>query len=116
MPNIKVTGLKELQKALKDNITMDDVKKVVRHHGSELQRRMQRKADFEKGYQTGETKRSIEPPDITDGGFTATVEPTTDYSPYLEYGTRFMEAQPFVKPALEEQKAKFKSDMQKLVK
>lgn len=35
---------------------------------------------------------------------------------YLEYGTRFMDAQPFVQPALEEQSAKFKSDMQKLVR
>lgn len=115
MASIKVEGLEKLQKALKDNVTMDDVKKVVRHHGSELQKRMQGKADFKKGYQTGTTKRSIGL-EITDGGFQAEVEPKTEYSPYLEYGTRFMEAQPFVKPALEEQKALFKSDMQKLVK
>lgn len=35
---------------------------------------------------------------------------------YLEYGTRFMDAQPFVRPALEEQASKFKRDMQKLVR
>lgn len=115
MASIKVEGLEKLQKALKENVTMDDVKKVVRHHGSELQKKMQSKADFKKGYQTGTTKRSIGL-EITDGGFAAEVEPKTEYSPYLEYGTRFMEAQPFVKPALEEQKAQFKSDMQKLVK
>lgn len=115
MASIKVEGLEKLQKALKENVTMDDVKKVVRHHGSELQKKMQSKADFKKGYQTGTTKRSIGL-EITDGGFQAEVEPKTEYSPYLEYGTRFMEAQPFVKPALEEQKAQFKSDMQKLVK
>lgn len=115
MAKIRVEGLKELQKALKDNVTMDDVKKVVRHNGSELQKRMKRKADFKKGYQTGETKRSIGL-DITDGGFTAEVEPTTEYSPYLEYGTRFMDAQPFVRPAYEEQLSEFKNDMQKLVK
>lgn len=115
MASIRVEGLEKLQKALKENVTMDDVKKVVRHHGSELQKKMQSKADFKKGYQTGTTKRSIGL-EITDGGFQAEVEPKTEYSPYLEYGTRFMEAQPFVKPALEEQKAQFKSDMQKLVK
>lgn len=115
MASIKVEGLEKLQKALKDNVTMDDVKKVVRHHGSQLQKRMQDKADFKKGYQTGATKRSIGL-EITEGGFQAEVEPKTEYSPYLEYGTRFMEAQPFVKPALDEQKALFKSDMQKLVK
>ncbi len=115
MASIKVKGLEKLQKALKDNVTMNDVKKVVRHHGSELQKRMQGKADFKKGYQTGTTKRSIGL-EITGGGFQAEIEPKTEYSPYLEYGTRFMEAQPFVKPALEEQTALFKSDMQKLVK
>ena len=115
MPKIKIEGLDKLQKALKDNVTMDDVKTVVKTNGSQLQRRMQSKADFKKGYQTGQTKRSIGL-EITDQGFAAEVEPTTDYSPYLEYGTRFMEAQPFVNPAYEEQAEKFKRDMQRLVK
>lgn len=115
MPKIEVKGLDKLQKALKENVTMDDVKKVVRHNGQQLQTNMQNKADFTKGYQTGQTKRSIGL-EIVDGGFAAEVEPTTDYSPYLEYGTRFMEAQPFVRPSFEEQKAKFKRDMQKLVR
>lgn len=115
MSGIKVTGLDKLQKALKANITLDDVKKVVRHHGSELQKRTQKKADFTKGYATGTTKRSIKL-HMQDGGFTAVVAPETEYSPYLEYGTRFMEAQPFVRPALEEQGKEFKSDLQKLCK
>ena len=112
---IKLTGLDKLQKALKDNVTMDDVKRVVKTNGGRLQRKMQTNADFVKGYQTGQTKRSIGL-EVIDGGFTAEVAPTTEYSPYLEYGTRFMQAQPFVKPSLDEQKQKFKSDMQKLVK
>lgn len=112
---ITFIGMKELQKALKDNVTMDDVKRVVRHHGAELQTRMQQKADFKKGYQTGTTKRSIEL-NIKDSGMTAEVEPKTEYSPYLEYGTRFMDAQPFVRPAYNEQKEKFKRDMDKLVR
>ena len=115
MAKIKVTGLDELQKKLKDNVTMDDVKRVVRQNGSEMQRKIQNNADFDKGYQTGATKRSVGL-EIKDSGFTAEVEPTTEYSPYLEYGTRFMEAQPFVKPGHEEQAAQFKKDMQKLVK
>jgi HK97 gp10 family phage protein len=115
MAGIKVEGLKELQKALKENVTLDDVKTVVKQNGSQLHRKMQSKADFTRGYQTGTTKRSIGL-EIIDSGLTADVEPTTEYSPYLEYGTRFMDAQPFVKPALDEQAAKFKRDMQKLVK
>lgn len=115
MPKIKVKGLDKLQKKLKENVTLDDVKRVVRHHGADLQDRMQDKADFKKGYQTGETKRSIDL-EIKDDGFTADVGPGTDYSPYVEYGTRFMDAQPFVKPAYEEQKELFKRDLSKLMR
>ena len=112
---LKVEGLKELQKALKDNVTLDDVKRVVKQNGSELQRKTQDNADFTRGYATGQTKRSIGL-EYTDGGFAAEVEPKTEYSPYLEYGTRFMDAQPFVKPAYDEQVQQFKKDMQRLVK
>lgn len=115
MAGIKVKGLDKLQDALKENVTLDDVKKVVRHHGSKLQDLMQDKADFKKGYQTGQTKRSIGL-EIQNGGFDAEVGPTTDYSPYLEYGTRFMQAQPFVKPAFDEQKEKFKRDLDRLMR
>jgi HK97 gp10 family phage protein len=115
MAKIKIDGLDKLQKALKDNVTMDDVKRVVRQNGSQMQGKMQSKADFKKGYQTGQTKRSIGL-EITDGGFTAEVAPTTAHSPYLEYGTRFMDAQPFVGPAYKEQSAKFKRDMDRLVR
>ncbi len=115
MPKIKIEGLDKLQKTLKDNVSLDLVKRVVRDHGEAMKDKIVDNADFKKGYQTGQTKRSIGL-EIVDAGFAAEVEPTTDYSPYLEYGTRFMEAQPFVKPAFDEQAAKFKQDMQRLVK
>lgn len=115
MAHLKVEGLEELAKTLKKNVTMNDVKRVVRHNGAGMQQKMQKNADFDKGYQTGTTKRSIYL-EITDGGFTAASAPETEYSPYLEHGTRFMEAQPFVKPAFEDQKEQFKSDMKKLVR
>ena len=124
---IRIEGLEELQKQLKKNADMNEVKKLVRSNGSQLQRKIQRKADFKGHYgwekgkgkvfkkPTGTTKRSVRL-EITDGGMTAESGPTTDYSEYLEFGTRFMNAQPFVKPALEEQSKKFESDLQKLVK
>lgn len=115
MAKITVKGLEELEKKLKANVTMNDVKRVVRENGAELQKKMQSKADFKMGYQTGTTKRSIGL-EIKDGGLTAESGPKTEYSPYLEYGTRFMDAQPFVRPALEEQAQQFKSDLQKLMR
>ncbi len=114
MSLVKVTGADALINHLKRNATLDDVKKTVRLNGSELHRRMQRNATFTKGYQTGETKRSIEL-SIIDSGLTSEVEPKTHYSPYLEYGTRFMESQPFVKPSFATQEKIFIKDMRRLM-
>lgn len=122
MAKIKIEGLDELEKHLKKGASMNLVKQTVRRNGAELQKKIVEKAEFRGHYKgnkfvkpTGTTKRSVTL-EITDGGFTAESGPTTGYSPYIEYGTRFMDAQPFVQPALEEQSAKFKSDMQKLVR
>ena len=51
-----------------------------------------------------------------DNGFTAEVEPHTDYAAYVEYGTRFMPAQPYMRPAFIQESARFKSDLEKLMK
>lgn len=117
MARIKLEGLDKLQKRLKDNITLDDVKRVVKHNGAQMQEKIQRNADFTKGYATGETKRSIgENLQFHDDGMTVETGPTTEYASYVEYGTRFMEAQPFVRIGYAEQAVKFKADMQKLVR
>ena len=110
MGNIKIVGMEKLQKKLKKNVRMDDVKRVVRHNGAEMQEKAQRNAPVD----TGHLKRSIGL-ETTNAGMTAEVEPTADYAPYVEYGTRFMEAQPYLKPAFDDQKEKFKKDMKKLV-
>lgn len=111
MAVLKVEGLEDLQKALKKNVTMDDVKNVVRKNGSDMQGKAQDKSPVD----TGNLKRSIGL-DITDSGFAAEVEAKAEYAPYVEYGTRFMDAQPYMKPAYNDQKTKFKSDMKKLVR
>ena len=110
MGDIKIVGMEKLQKKLKKNVRLDDVKRVVRHNGAEMQEKAQRNAPVD----TGTLKRSIGL-EITDGGMSAEVEPTAAYAPYVELGTRFMEAQPYLKPAFDEQKEKFKKDMKQLV-
>lgn len=127
MPKLRIEGLDKLEKSLKKNVTLSDVKKVVRQHGSQLQKQMQENADFRGHYAwekgkgrvfkkpTGALKGSIGL-EMKNGGLTAEVEPTKEYAPYVEYGTRFMDAQPFVKPAYNTQKTKFKRDMDKLVR
>lgn len=121
MGNIKIVGMEKLQKKLKKNVQMDNVKRQVRKHGGQLQEKAQQNAPVGTpestgipGYLGGTLKRSIGI-DITDGGMTAEVEPTAEYAPYVELGTRFMDAQPYLGPAFKDQKEKFKKDMKKLV-
>ena len=57
-----------------------------------------------------------QPKEVSDGGFTYAEGPSTNYAPYVEFGTRFMDAQPFVRPSFKQQVPMFKSDMKKLVK
>lgn len=115
MPKIKVVGMTSLKKKLKPGVTKEHVQRVVRQNGHEMQQKIVENADFKMGYQTGRTKGSIRG-EVEDGGLTYVAGPTTEYAYYVEKGTRFMDAQPFVGPAYNEQKKKFKKDMDKLVR
>lgn len=108
---IKFEGLMELDKALAKRLNMDAVKRVVKMNTAELQERAQGSAPVA----TGHLKDSIGL-ELENGGMTGVVEPTAEYAAYVELGTRFMEAQPYLKPAWEEQKEQFKKDMATLVK
>lgn len=108
-------GMVRLQKKLKTVQQLTKAKNVVKNNTAQLQEKMVRNAVFEKGYSTGQTRRSINI-EIVDDGMTGKVGPGTEYSPYVEYGTRKMQAQPFVRPAYNEQKEKFKADLDELVK
>ena len=111
MPKIKLEGVERLQRKLRTNVQMDDVKKVVKENGAQMQENAQRTVPVD----TGTLKRSIGMA-VRDGGFTAEVEPTVEDAAYVEYGTRFMNAQPYMRPSYNQQKEKFKSDMKKLVR
>ena len=122
MPKIKLEGMEKLQVKLKKNVQMSDVKRVVKANGAALQEAAQRKAPVGTpqstgipGYVGGTLKRSIVL-EIRDGGLTAEVEPTAEYATYVEYGTRFMNAQPYMRPSYNQQKEKFKSDMKTLAR
>ncbi len=115
-------GVDELLKHLQEAATLKDVQRVVKLNGAELTKRMKQNAVFEGHWEndafvspTGFTKRSIRMW-LHDNKLTAQVGPQSDYSPYLEYGTRYMSAQPFVGPAFKMQKAIFIKDMQRLFK
>lgn len=103
------------------------VKTVVLKNGNQMNAQM--KDNMEKTYvavyktgkkkgqpiHTGDTAGSVNTV-LTDHGMTANVGPTTEYSPYVEYGTRFMKAEPTIRPAFEKQVPIFIRDMKALVK
>lgn len=122
MAGVRIDGFDKLEARLKRNMNLGAVRTVVRKNGADLQTKAQENAPVGTpqstgipGYVGGTLKRSVEL-DITDGGLTAEVEPTADYAAYVEYGTRFMEAQPYLKPAYDEQKKKFVKDLNELVR
>jgi HK97 gp10 family phage protein len=108
---MKITGIDALQNKLRKNATLDDVKHVVKSNTANMNKNIQKIAPVD----TGDMKRSITS-EFTDGGFTGTTGPHTDYAGYVEYGTRFQTAQPFVKPAFDVQKKVFTNDLERLLK
>lgn len=108
---VRLVGFEKLEAKLTKNMDLSAVRTKVRKNGSEMMKKAKRNAPVD----TGNLMSSIDL-EITDGGMTAEVEPTADYGAYVELGTRFMNAQPYLKPAFDEQKGKFKSDMKKLVR
>lgn len=50
-----------------------------------------------------------------DGGLSATVTPDTEYMVYVEYGTRYMAAQPYMMPTASQYAPVFKDRMEALL-
>lgn len=116
--DVKLVGMDKLQKKIEYcGKNLDLAKTVIKKNGDQLNERMKSKMKqaYIKGYSHGDTAGSVNTV-ITDGGMTANVGPTTEYSQYVEYGTRFMKAEPAVRPAFEEQVPIFQRDMEAIMK
>lgn len=123
---IEVKGVDKLLKTLKDTSKyVESSKKIVKKNGAEFQKSAMKNARhsasggvFAKGYSTGHTRRNLQQNGVklSDDGLTATVQSTTDYAAYVEHGTRFMAAQPYMKPAFNKQKKVFIEEMDKELK
>lgn len=113
--DVKFNGLEDLQAVLKENVTMDDVKRIVKTNGDRLNRYMkeQTKHAYVKGYSTGDTAGSINT-EVRDGGLTVAVGATMNYNPYTEYGTRYMSAEPILDPSLERVRPQYLGDLEKV--
>lgn len=108
---VKLIGFEKLEAKLTKNMDLSKVKATVKKNGAEMQKKAQKEAPIDSGH-----LHDVIFLEITDGGMTAEVESTAEYAGYQEYGTRFMKGKPHIRPAFDEQKGKFKSDLGKLVR
>ena len=118
--DVKIEGLSALISNLDaKKYSGKQIRNVVMKNGANLQedaqKRMTKTVAYVKGYSKGTTRRSTTL-SISDDGMTATVAPHTEYFPYVEYGTRFMEAEPTLNPAFQKIKQQFYKDVIGLVK
>lgn len=121
--NYHLNGLKELQAALKQRVSKEEIIDVVYTNTTEVQREAMSKASsvYTKKdkhgikYSTGDTKKNIGV-EFGNGGMSGLIGMGMEYNPYTEKGTRFMAAEPLLDPVFHEQKTKFKSDLEKLLK
>ena len=124
----ELKGLEKLQTKLQRVAKMEEVERIVEKHGAEMQKKAVTNASKFRGHYegrgknkhfvkpTGATKRSISVNSSKIDRFKYRVAPGTAYAAYVELGTRKMSAQPFIKPAFDEQKKLFKDDLERLVK
>lgn len=114
---MRLDGIKELKKMLSDapKELEADVKRTTKRHATSLQRKMVSQAFFSGPYTVGNIRRNIKI-EASDGGMTYTVYPSPDYAPYVEYGTRFMGSQPFVRPAFWSERPLYLESLKRLVK
>lgn len=124
----ELKGLEKLQAKLQRVSKMEEVERIVEKHGEAMQKKAVTNASKFRGHYegrgknrrfvrpTGATKRSISVNSGKIDRFKYRVAPGTDYAAYVELGTRKMSAQPFIKPAFDDQKRLFKNDLERLVK
>ena len=122
--HFELKGLDKLQAKLQRVAKMEEVEHIVEENGKAmLEKAIKNTEKFRGHYRgkklikpTGATKRSLSENSSKLEKFKYRVAPGTDYAAYVELGTRKMDAQPFIKPAFDDQKKLFKRDLERLVK
>lgn len=108
-PDIELRGVDEMRNAFMQRAKFDMVKKVVSYHTSDLQKKAKQKAPVDTGF----LKRSIVT-ESADNGMTGIIRAYAEYAGYVELGTRFMSAQPYMFPAFNEVKHPFLKDLMRI--
>lgn len=115
--SIQIQGLDKLTRKLIKNQALTEAKEVVKKNTAQMHEKTISNmiSTYTKGYRTGNTENNTAF-EIEDGGLSGVQTTTTDYIQYLEQGTRYMAAEPAIKPAFDAQKVEFKKQMEDLAK
>ena len=108
---IEIRSSGNLAKRLNELANLKDVQNAVRVNTTEMHQRASRKVPVD----TGHLRRSLTI-DFSDNGLTGRVYTDVEYAIYQEYGTRFINPRPFMRPSLYEQREQFAKDMSRLLK
>lgn len=111
MSEIKIQGADQLVKNISQRVGRSKVDNVVKKNTANLQTEMQRRAAVDTGF----LKRSMTI-DFMPGRMTGSVDVGAEYGAYVNYGTRFMAAQPFAAPSLQKVQPMFINDLRNLIK
>lgn len=111
-----ISGIKELNAGLLKREQLETVKGIVKKHTTEMQQEAMANASstYVKGYSTGATKKSIGI-GFEDNSLTGFTGLGLGYDPYVEFGTRFMAAEPLLGPVFKKHKNVFISDIKKVM-
>ena len=114
MADIVIEGGDEMVRAIRNRFNHDKVARVVKRNTTQAQKKAMRIVPVAKK-NGGTLKRSITMRvDVT--GLAGYITAGADYGPYVEYGTRKMDAQPFMRPAAREQAPIFMNDLRNLIR
>ena len=108
---IEIEGGDELVRSITKRVDADRVVPVIRRNTSQAQAKAMRLAAVDTGFM----KRSITMR-IDISGLAGYIVAGASYSSYVEFGTRYMDSQPFMRPAAREQAPIFISDLRNLIR
>ena len=97
----------DIEKLTKFNNELDNkIKTVVQIAARNIEKDSKQRMTDQDAVDTGATRNSIF---VSPGtpSFSQHIGPTTEYAPFIEFGTRFMPARPYMIPALEQEKIRF---------
>lgn len=98
----------KLLKALEEKSHMKEVAATISKHTISMAKRMKQEAPVDTGFLRNSIIFEI-------SRHKGEVTPTAEYAPYVNYGTRYMDANEFIGRAFNYQKVKFLEDLRRLV-